>query len=146
MRNFSGSNLNIVNSNGEIVGIIKNGEDLKVYKDPFGTTVRANISRLYKAIRKDPAIAYPLIVLMARLMPKTNILQYRGENYNSEMFAKELNISQPMASRYMTRLKNLNLLKKITYNKQRVYALNPDWIRRSRRIDPTIIREFRYGG
>ena len=147
MINFTGADIRLIDSNGEVVGVVKDGECISIFRSNFlNNYTRIKPVRLSKMFKNEKHLLFPLMVMMGRVDRETNILRYKQEKYTTKRFAKDLDVSEQMARKYLSRFKELGIIKKIVFEGESVLAVNPYLINKSKRVDKVIVEEFRPNG
>jgi predicted transcriptional regulator len=141
MQNCSGANYFIVDINGEIMDTIKNGDEYiiktkeRVERDAnyvYNATEKIDVNftkfvenNVFRLLQNNKSLALPLLALSHRIQPKTNILILKGKRYGATHLAQDLNVSRQMAHRYIKKLKELNVIKNLSFNKKQFLVVNP---------------------
>lgn len=145
MINDTGQKLLIVTENdGEILFKVEKGETLNIrsvkqtnsdkYYSPmieinkgkrFIKTMVVEESKIIEKLKDFPSVYMALNVMKKYLVKNYNVLLKNDKKYKIVDLAEEMGVSRQMASIYIKKLKELNLVAEIETNKGKVYAINP---------------------
>lgn len=146
MINDTGQKLLIVTENdGEILFKVEKGETLNIrsvkqthndkYYSPmieinkgkrFIKTMIVEENEVIEKLKNLPSVYMALNIMKKYLVKNYNVLLKNDKKYKIVDLAEEMGVSRQMASIYIKKLKELNLIAEIETNKGKVYAINPN--------------------
>ncbi|NCD07321.1 MAG: HTH domain-containing protein [Spirochaetia bacterium] len=146
MINDTGQKLLIITENdGEILFSVEKGETLNIrsvrqtnndkFYSPmieinkgkrFIKTMVIEEKNVIKKLKDFPSVYMALNIMKEYLVKNYNVLlKADGKKYKINDLAEEIGVSRQMASRYIKKLKELNIVAEIDTNKGKVLAINP---------------------
>lgn len=151
MINDTGTTLYILNVYGEVFGevapncsyTIRSGQQVVRDKNfPLVKTERVkgvfsrimSNKQIIQLLKGNRSLAYPLLVLLEYLEPKTNFLMNNGKKLKINEFCQCVGITKQRGLEIFKELKALNILGTIKTTKGQFYALNPFYFNKSDEI------------
>lgn len=164
MINKTGQRLLVVTENdGEILFSIEEGQSINVRSNAqaendrhYSPKTKVNLrGRFTKVMESEksivdrfvdcPAVYMALSIMRRYIVPNYNVLMKNGKKYKYVDLAEDMRITRQMASKYVARLKQENIVAEVQTNKGKLLAINPMYYCKGDEVPQAIIDVFKKG-